>query len=181
MAGLSVDELDAVLSKRPLYGGARYLGALAADALPKPLGPRPAAFIVNTASSGSGHWEAMAFLQEQAHFFDSYGLPPGAAAALISEGQRGEGQQRPETSGSSSGTDALRQYLERNAGSAWTDSSWDLQSLGSAVCGEYCALFLLEGPPSRASSAWAAILDAPNSTARDALVAEWWRRKSGAQ
>lgn len=159
MAGLSNVELDRFMKGRRLWRNSKWLGALAADQLPPiTVADRPCCLIVNTSAlgeGGSGHWEAMHFGANDGFFYDSYGLQPGQAGKLLAT------------------TDSFKQFMSQNAG-RWTDSSYDMQSLGSAVCGQYSALFCVAGPPSIDTPVWDQILTAPNSAARDHIVSTWF-------
>lgn len=96
-----------------------FQGVYASDTLPRSLSQLPALFIVNTdpVSKAGTHWQAIYIDKERrGEFFDSYGLPPFVPHHI--------------------------QFMNKMCIS-YKFNHKDLQGLDSAVCGQYCVMYLL--------------------------------------
>lgn len=112
------DTLEAVLRKDP-HAAPHFVGVFASDTLPHTIQQKPALIIVNTdpISRPGAHWQAIYIgCFGRGEHFCSYGLGPYEAK--------------------------IRQFMDRQC-SLWTKNTIDLQAFDSAVCGQYCTMYLL--------------------------------------
>lgn len=117
---MNTRELEALLASDPI-ARPKFCGVYAKDTLPGPVETYPCGFIANTDPKNrpGQHWVAFYFpSQAKGEFFDSYGNPPGFY------------------------DDDFEQFLKGNC-QQWTYNRRTLQSLTTAVCGEYCVYYLL--------------------------------------
>src|ERR1700678_1580866 len=94
----------------------KFGGVLAIDELP--LRPKNMSYIINLdpSTSPGSHWVAVYFEKGNAEYFDSYGLPP------------------PEL---------ILNFIKANS-YQFTCNSQQLQHVRTAVCGQYCAYYVLK-------------------------------------
>lgn len=111
-------QLESVMRHDPHAAG-MFCGVFASDTLPRSVSHFPACFIVNTdpiRKSGT-HWQAIFIDKDRrGEFFDSYGMAPYIRDHVI--------------------------FLDKMCKS-YKYNRQDLQSIDSAVCGQYCVMNLL--------------------------------------
>lgn len=99
----------------------KFAGVFAENRLPQQIDFYPCGFIVNSDpdSKPGRHWLALYFTSpEQGEFFDSFGRKPEFYSKKFVT------------------------FLNRNSKN-WTHSQRELQSVTTAVCGEYCIFYLM--------------------------------------
>ncbi|KAK3921624.1 Protease, partial [Frankliniella fusca] len=109
--------LEAVLLKDP-HAAPYFAGVFASDTLPRTIQQKPALIIVNTdpIKRPGAHWQAIYLgCYGRGEHFCSYGLGPYVPK--------------------------IRQFMDLC--SLWKKNTIDLQSIDSAVCGQYCTMYLL--------------------------------------
>jgi len=117
---MNTKELEALLGRDPI-ARPKFCGVYAKDTLPGSVETYPCGFIANTDSKDlpGQHWVAFYFpSQARGEFFDSYGNPP----AFYDRG--------------------FERFLQGNC-REWMYNQKTLQSVTTAVCGEYCVYYLL--------------------------------------
>ena len=116
---MNTKELNAVLYADPLV---RYGGTRARDQVPRGLVRNlPVSYVFNTDNSESpgSHWVAVYLTESRVEYFDSYGFPP----TRLMLGNK------------------LISFLHRQSKRIHFNAE-RLQSPNTAVCGQYCVLFL---------------------------------------
>ena len=157
--GVTQEQLERRLKDVP-----GFAGVYAADELPDML-PGTArktdtrTLIVNacTRASGGCHWVAMK-TGTGAWFFSSYGLAPDQSDSILKTRTR-----------------FARWLSAHSVGGRYKVNRKDLQSVGTAVCGDYAAYAVLNGMPTDPDGpegllAWRRILDKRTSWGRDKAV-----------
>lgn len=110
--------LETVLRRDP-HAALLFEGVFASDTLPHQIHKRPALIIVNTdpIAKPGAHWQAMYIgCDGRGEHFCSYGLGPYVPA--------------------------IRKFMDRHC-RVWINNTSDLQAIESAVCGQYCTMYLL--------------------------------------
>lgn len=138
-----------------------FLGVFPSDELPV-VNKHNACAIINYSPSSitdHGHWVAVMYLNQpnkSPYYFDSYGFPPDKDDNALHVK-----------------TDMKDWILKNSATGTYDYNKFDFQAYtgpNNDVCGEFAAVFIVEGPPNENVPIWNKLMNTQNAVQRDAII-----------